>query len=76
MKISLLEITVILRVVNGAVGYKDDRGNQINVLPREKYFYFIDDTVITIKFFSINLRDLADINVKITFFIKVKFTLI
>ena len=49
MKISLLEISVILRVVNGAAGYKDDRGNQINVLPREKYFYFIDDTVIKIK---------------------------
>ena len=49
MKISLLEISVILRVVNGAAAYKDDRGNQINVLPREKYFYFIDDTVIKIK---------------------------
>ena len=61
MKISLLEISVILRVVNGAAGYKDDRGNQINVLPREKYFYFIDDTVIS-------LKDLADINMKITFF--------
>ena len=46
MKISLLEISVILRVVNGAAAYKDDRGNKINVLPREKYFYFIDDTVI------------------------------